>query len=150
MNIFLRLFTLFIGIGAAVQAMANEDIAELEKSLSERLPQFEISYIKQTPIDGIYQVIIGGQVIYMTKDARYMIDGNLIDLSTKQNYSEDSLSVIRLSQIEKLGEAVIRSAMQGDRSDRHSVSEHGWNPPPKGYAEELSRATAEEPGKDTD
>jgi thiol:disulfide interchange protein DsbC len=104
MNIILRLFTLFIGIGAAVQVMANEDIAELEKSLSERLPQFEISYIKQTPIDGIYQVIIGGQVIYTTRDARYMIDGNLIDLSTKKNYSEDALSVIRLSQMDKLGE----------------------------------------------
>ena len=47
-------------------------------------------------------------------------------------------------------EAVIRSAMQGDRSDHHSVSEHGWNPPPKGYAEEFSRAMAEESGKDTD
>jgi len=29
-------------------------------------------------------------------------------------------------------EAAIRAAMQGDRSDRHSVSERGWNPPPKG------------------
>lgn len=104
MNSILRIFTLVIGTCAAVSAIANEDIAKLEKSLSERLPQFEVSYIKKTPIDGIYQVIIGGQVIYMTGDARYMIDGNLIDLSTKKNYSEDAMSVIRLSQIEKLGE----------------------------------------------
>jgi monovalent cation:proton antiporter-2 (CPA2) family protein len=47
-------------------------------------------------------------------------------------------------------EAAIRAAMQGDRSDRHSVSEHGWNPPPKGYAEEISQDTAEETSKDTD
>jgi thiol:disulfide interchange protein DsbC len=104
MNTFLRIFTLFIGICATAQVSADEDIAELEKSLSMRLPQFEVSYINKTPIDGIYQVIIGGQVIYMTKDARYMIDGNLVDLSTKKNYSEDAMSVIRLSQIEKLGE----------------------------------------------
>ena len=103
MNTFLRIFTLFIGICATAQVSADEDIAELEKSRSMRLPQFEVSYINKTPIDGIYQVIIGGQVIYMTKDARYMIDGNLVDLSTKKNYSEDAMSVIRLSQIEKLG-----------------------------------------------
>ena len=120
MNIFLRIFTLVIGIGMAVQVMANEDIAELEKSLSERLPQFEISYINQTPIDGMYQVIIGGQVIYMTKDARYMIDGNLIDLSTKKNYTEDALSVIRLSQIEKLGED--KMVVYTPATTRHTIT----------------------------
>jgi monovalent cation:proton antiporter-2 (CPA2) family protein len=47
-------------------------------------------------------------------------------------------------------EAAIRAAMQGDRSDRHSVGERGWNPPPKGYAEDFSRVTAKETDKDTD
>ncbi len=104
MNSFLRIFTLVISIGAATQVSADESIDELKKSLAKSLPQFDISYIDKTPIEGVYQVIIGGQVIYMTKDARYMIDGNLIDLSTKKNYTEDAMSVIRLSQIEKLGE----------------------------------------------
>ena len=35
-------------------------------------------------------------------------------------------------------EAAIRAAMQQDRSDRHSYSERGWTPPPKGYAEEIA------------
>ncbi len=35
-------------------------------------------------------------------------------------------------------EAAIRAAMGVDRSDRHSNSERSWNPPPKGYAEELA------------
>ncbi len=103
MNTLIRIFTLFVTIGAATQVFAD-DIAELKQSLAKSLPQYEASYIEKTPIEGIYQVIIGGQVIYMTKDARYMIDGNLIDLSTRKNYTEDAMSVIRLSQIEKLGE----------------------------------------------
>lgn len=103
MNTLLRIFTLFVTISAASQVSAD-DIAELKQSLAKTLPQYEASYIEKTPVEGIYQVIIGGQVIYMTKDARYMIDGNLIDLSTKKNYTEDAMSGIRLSQIEKLGE----------------------------------------------
>jgi voltage-gated potassium channel Kch len=35
-------------------------------------------------------------------------------------------------------EAAIRAAMQEDRSDRHSAHERGWNPPPKGYAEDIA------------
>jgi len=92
---------------AVVFSQANagdSDIDELKQALSKRLPQFEVTYIDSTPIEGVYQVIIGGQVIYMTRDARYMIDGNLVDLATKKNYSEDAMSVIRLSEIDKLGE----------------------------------------------
>ena len=103
MNTLLRIFTLVFTVTAASQVSAD-DIAELKQSLSKTLPQYEASYIEKTPVEGIYQVIIGGQVIYMTKDARYMIDGNLIDLSTKKNYTEDAMSGIRLSQINKLGD----------------------------------------------
>ena len=104
MNSLLRIFTLALTLGAAAQASAESDIDELKKSLGERLPQYEVSQIDSTPVEGLFQVIIGGQVIYMTKDARYMIDGNLVDLATKKNYSEDAMSVIRLSAIEELGE----------------------------------------------
>ena len=40
-----------------------------------------------------------------------------------------------------LQETAIRAAIQGDRNDRRSVSERGWNPPPKGYAEETDQGT---------
>ena len=104
MNSFLRIFLFVFSIIAVSYASADDTIDELKQSLAKRLPQFEVSNIDETPIDGIYQVIISGQVIYMTSDARYMIDGNLIDLSTRRNYSEEAMSGVRLSQIEKLGE----------------------------------------------
>lgn len=104
MKSFLRIFTLAFALGAVTQVSADNNIDELKKSLATRLPQYEVSQIDPTPIEGLYQVIIGGQVIYMTKDARYMLDGNLIDLSTKKNYSEDAMSEIRLTQIDQLGE----------------------------------------------
>ena len=91
-------------MAAATQVFAENEVDELKKSLAQRLPQYEVSRIDATPVEGLYQVILGGQVIYMTKDARYMLDGNLIDLSTRKNFSEDAMSEIRLSQIDKLGE----------------------------------------------
>jgi len=41
-------------------------------------------------------------------------------------------------------EAAIRAAMQADRSDRHSTSERGWTPPPKGYAENFVEVDTED------
>ena len=34
-------------------------------------------------------------------------------------------------------EALLREGMQDDRVDHHSAGERGWNPPPKGYANNL-------------
>jgi thiol:disulfide interchange protein DsbC len=104
MNNMLRTFALALTILATTPVSANDDIDELKKSLAKSLPQYQVSRIDTTPIGGLYQVILGGQVIYMTKDARYMLDGNLVDLSTKKNYSEDAMSEIRLSQLDELGE----------------------------------------------
>lgn len=104
MNTLLRIFTLVITISAAAQVSADDAFAELKASLAKRLPQYEVSHVDKTPVEGIYQVIIGGQVLYMTKDAQYMLDDNLIDLSTRKNYTEDAMSGIRLSEIDQLGE----------------------------------------------
>jgi len=83
---------------------AADDIAELEQAIAKRLPNVEVTRIDATPVSGIYQVIVGPQVVYMTKDAKYMINGDLIDLSTRKNFTEDAKSTIRLSEIEEIGE----------------------------------------------
>ncbi len=59
--------------------------------------------ISATPVEGLYEVIVGSQVVYMSADARYMIEGDLFDLKTKRNVSEEAKSVIRLAAIDKLG-----------------------------------------------
>ena len=83
---------------------AEVDNAEkLKQALAKSMPNVKVSRITETPIEGMYEVIVGTQVVYMSVDARYMIEGDLFDLNTKRNMSEEAKSVIRLAAIEKLG-----------------------------------------------
>lgn len=84
---------------------AADEIADLEQAIQKRLPHVEVTRIDATPVTGIYQVIVGPQVVYMTKDAKYMIDGDLVDLSTRKNYTEDAKAEIRMNEIEAFGES---------------------------------------------
>ncbi len=77
---------------------------KLKQALSKTMPNVKATKISATPIEGLYEVIVGSQVVYMSIDARYMIEGDLFDLKTQQNVSEDAKSSIRLAAIEKLGE----------------------------------------------
>lgn len=99
-QLLLALFIVFL----SASALADADIDQFRKELSKRLPGVEITSLTKTPLNGLYQVVSGSQVVYMTKDARYMIDGDLVDLTNKRNHTEDAKSGIRLTALNTLGE----------------------------------------------
>ena len=88
----------------STSVIADAGIDQFKKELAKKLPSVEITNVSKSPLEGLYQVVSGSQVVYMTKDARYMIDGDFVDLSNKRNYTEEAKSGIRLSKIDALGE----------------------------------------------
>lgn len=98
------LFLLITSLFTSFTVSAEEAGAEkLKQALAKSMPNVQATKISATPIAGLYEVIVGSQVVYMSDDARYMIEGDLFDLKTKQNVSENAKSVIRLAAVEKLG-----------------------------------------------
>jgi thiol:disulfide interchange protein DsbC len=87
-------------------AMAEEsaDIKDLRKALAQRLPNVGEATITASPVKGLYEVLAGSQVMYMTVDARYVIDGNMFDLQERRNLTEDARSVVRKHAVDELGE----------------------------------------------
>jgi thiol:disulfide interchange protein DsbC len=99
--LFLLTFSLLTSFTAAADTSGSE---KLKQALAKSIPGVVPTSISATPIEGLYEVIVGSQVVYMSVDARYMIEGDLFDLKTKANISENAKSAIRLAAIEKLGE----------------------------------------------
>lgn len=103
----MKFFTLLLFVSSLLMTFtvsAEVDNTEkLKQALAKSMPNVKVSRITETPIEGMYEVIVGTQVVYMSVDARYMIEGDLFDLNTKRNMSEEAKSVIRLAAIEKLG-----------------------------------------------
>ena len=98
-------FIMLLSINAAFAAdSADQDIKELKQALSKQLPQAAGAEISKTPIDGLFQVIASSKIMYMTKDARYVIDGDLIDLVERRNITEGVRSGTRKNLLDKLGE----------------------------------------------
>lgn len=83
---------------------ADNGVDILKKALAERMPGVPISQITESPVPGLYEVIAGAQVVYMDQNARYMLDGDLVDLASRKNYTEQAKSKIRMTAINTLGE----------------------------------------------
>ncbi|MCW8935326.1 MAG: DsbC family protein [Gammaproteobacteria bacterium] len=99
----LLLITMVLGAVSAVHANEAE-IKELKENINKRLPPNTALSVKTTPVKGVYEIMAGGQIMYADKDARYIFDGDLIDLKTKKNITEDTRGIVRLSALDKLGE----------------------------------------------
>ena len=101
----LQLLLTSITLLSVTSVLADKDIEQFKKALAKSMPAVEITNVSKSPLDGLYQVVSGSQVVYMTKDARYMIDGDFVDLTNKRNFTEEAKSTIRLDKINALGEA---------------------------------------------
>lgn len=80
----------------------SESIVALKKALFIRMPNVKPDKITESPIKGLYQVVVGNQIIYMTKDTRYMFDGEFYDLKEKKSISDDAKADIRIRTLQTL------------------------------------------------
>lgn len=71
-----------------VKNSVNTDSKVDTSLLEQRLKSAKVKGLTETSIKDIYQVKIGGNYLYLTKDGRYVFSGQLIDLKTGRNLTE--------------------------------------------------------------
>lgn len=109
MSLFMHAFSRFLLAISLVMFVSpafssSEDIETLKKALAKNIPKVEITQVSESPVPGLFEVVVGTQIVYMDKTARYMIDGDLVDLSSRENYTERTKSKIRLTSLNALSE----------------------------------------------
>ncbi len=55
--------------------------------------------LRPSPIPGIYEFVQGADVSYMTADGKYFLDGNLYDMTSRQNLTEELRTHARVALI---------------------------------------------------
>ena len=74
----------------------------LRKAVSDVFPDVEITRIKPAPIPGLYEVMLGTDMVYLSEDGRYILQGDLIDLGKRINLSEQERAVARKKILESI------------------------------------------------
>jgi thiol:disulfide interchange protein DsbC len=71
-------------------------------TINRTFPDVEITSIKDSRINGLYEVLLGPELIYATGDGRYILQGDLIDMKQKRNLSEEQRSHAREKLLGKI------------------------------------------------
>lgn len=64
-----------------------ENYDGINSSISTILPGKKIDVISPSPINGVYEVVIGAQLLYFSKDGQFMMDGDLFDIKERKDLS---------------------------------------------------------------
>lgn len=97
---FISLCLFFLTASAQAQ-----DTEKLKQRLQERLSEISITELKPTPIPGLYEMVFGSRIAYVSADGKYMFTGELIDLDNRSNLTAIRRGGLVLKSIEAMGEA---------------------------------------------
>lgn len=103
-NVIHRLLAiLFVSFSLLAKAGTHEDVLAIQSIIESRSPPLRAKSIKPSPIPGLYEVFVQGNLIYTDKTFSYVIiNGAMIDFISKKNLSEESLkqlSTIKFSDL---------------------------------------------------
>jgi thiol:disulfide interchange protein DsbC len=85
-------------------APALADRAADEKAIRKALGDLEVSSIRPSPVAGLYEVIVGAQVVYLTPDGKYLFQGDLIDMKNRDSLTARARSKAQEAIIETVSE----------------------------------------------
>jgi len=98
------LMLLTFSCSAADKQQEDAGVTALRTALLAKMPNLPVKGITETPVKGIYEVLYGSQVAYLSQDARYMFDGDLVDLHSSENLTEVRRAEGRLAALAEVGE----------------------------------------------
>lgn len=101
--------------GVSAQALTKEELAGQLNGIS---PED----ISDSPIPGIYQVAVGANVAYVTKDGKFIIRGDIYNAETSANVSEETRAAARVAMLESVDPASMIVFKPANGNVKHKIT----------------------------
>lgn len=91
-------------VGKTAMQNSDKDVQQkIRTNLSSLLPGLLPDSITKTAVPGLYEVVFGPRIVYVTEDARFLVQGSIIDMETRENLTEPRLNEVKVQAVENIG-----------------------------------------------
>jgi len=80
---------------SSVMSSESDEISKVREILAKIIPNEKPDTITKSPLSGLYEVVYGPEIMYVTGDGRFLMQGDLVDLESKKNLTEEKRSAGR-------------------------------------------------------
>lgn len=93
-------FALLSGVFAIAQAGETE----VRSGLAKLLPEVKLDRVTESEVAGLYEVAIGPQILYVSKDGKYLVQGRILDIAGRKDLTEAKQAALRKKAVDAMGE----------------------------------------------
>lgn len=115
-----RLIALAVALAVTPLLASAADEADPREKIAEMIPGLTVEDVSEGPIDGLYEVTMGSQIVYLTGDRRYLVKGDIIDLNTNESVTEKRRSGLRLETLNALDDS--QMVIFGSEDATHTIT----------------------------
>ena len=98
----------------------STNLETARKNIAKQFKNVNPENIAPSPIPGLYQVAMPPRFFYVSADGRYVVDGDLIDMTTKENISQNSRNSSVAAAINAMGEDSM--VIFGKKTLKHTIT----------------------------
>ncbi|MEO0615315.1 MAG: DsbC family protein [Pseudomonadota bacterium] len=120
MSTLFRTVLLILLSATAANAAADDAFDAVRESLASKFPNLEAQDIYKTPLPGIVQVRQGPMVAYLTEDGRFLVRGDLIDLESDRNLTQDAAAAGRVDLLSEFDDGL--GVTFAPKNPKHTVT----------------------------
>jgi thiol:disulfide interchange protein DsbC len=100
------LATLATTVLAAASVAADDAAAQaaIKATIAKKFPDVQVDNVRPSPMKGVYEVLMGSDMAYVSADGKFLIAGDLYEIDTRTNLTEASRQKARIDTLAKLDE----------------------------------------------
>ena len=102
--IFAALTANLLMTAAYAETTDQQGFDAVEAKLRGLVPNAKTIAVSETPIAGVLQVQINSDIVYVTSDGKYLLQGQIMDIDSRSNLTDQAKSGIRLGLLTGLNE----------------------------------------------
>lgn len=116
----MRFLLLIAGLIVSAHAAAQTPIETARSALKALDLDVRVDAAQESAVPGFYDVVAGGKVVFVSKDGRYVLNGNAYDLPNQRDVGETSRARLRLAAVNALGDD--KKIIFTPEQPRHSIT----------------------------
>jgi thiol:disulfide interchange protein DsbC len=97
-----RILISFVLAGVAIAAHADSADKAVREAFHSLVPNTTIDQVVKSDLPGFYEVVVAGQVVYISADGKFLLQGNLYNVAQKKSLTDARIAGIRADALRQL------------------------------------------------
>jgi thiol:disulfide interchange protein DsbC len=103
-------------------ASAQNAESPTRAEIADKLNGVEASNLKDSAVDGFYEINVGSKVAYISDDGRFLFEGELYDLEARENLTENARARARVDLLEGVDRSQMIVFAPADGEATHTIT----------------------------